>query len=57
MLIIGNVNINSLPSKFDQIREIVLKYVDALVIYGNQTQWYFSQRLSFYWLDFLFVVD
>ena len=32
MLIIGNLNINSLPNKFDQLREIVLKYVDVLVI-------------------------
>ena len=27
-----NLNINSLPNKFDQLREIVLKYVDVLVI-------------------------
>ena len=31
-VIIGNLNINSLPNKFDQLREIVLKYVDVLVI-------------------------
>ena len=31
-VIIGNLNINSLPDKFDQLREIVLKYVDVLVI-------------------------
>ena len=30
--IIGNLNINSLPNKFDQLREIMLKYVDVLVI-------------------------
>ena len=30
--IIGNLNINSLPNKFDQLREIALKYVDVLVI-------------------------
>ena len=30
--IISNLNINSLPSKFDQLREIVLKYVDVLVV-------------------------
>ena len=29
---ISNLNINSLPNKFDQLREIVLKYVDVLVI-------------------------
>ena len=31
-VIIGNLNINSLPNKFDQLGEIVLKYVDVLVI-------------------------
>ena len=31
-VIIVNLNINSLPNKFDQLREIVLKYVDVLVI-------------------------
>ena len=31
-VIIGNLYINSLPKKFDQLREIVLKYVDVLVI-------------------------
>ena len=31
-VIIGNLNINSLPNQFDQLREIVLKYVDVLVI-------------------------
>ena len=31
-VIIGNLNINSLPNKFDQLREIVLKYVDVLVV-------------------------
>ena len=30
--IIGNVNINSLPATFDQIKEIILKNVDILVI-------------------------
>ena len=28
----GNLNINSLPNKFDQLREIVVKYVNVLVI-------------------------
>ena len=32
IVIIGNLNINSLPNKFDQLREIVLKYVDVLVV-------------------------
>ena len=31
-VIIGNLNINSLPNKFDQLREIVLKYADVFVI-------------------------
>ena len=31
-VIIGNLNINSLPNKFDLLREIVLKYVEVLVI-------------------------
>ena len=31
-VIIGNVNINSLPAKFDQIKEVILKDVDILVI-------------------------
>ena len=31
-VIIGNLNINSLTNKFDQLREIVLKYIDILVI-------------------------
>ena len=31
-VIIGNLNINSLPNKFDLLREIVPKYVEVLVI-------------------------
>ena len=31
-VIIGNLNIISLPNKFDRLREIVLKCVDVLVI-------------------------
>ena len=31
-VIIGNLNINSLPNKFDQLKETVLKYVDVLVL-------------------------
>ena len=30
-VIIGDLNIHSLPNKFDQLREIVLKYIDVLV--------------------------
>lgn len=32
MVMIGNLNINSLPSKFAQLKEFILKYVDILVI-------------------------
>ena len=31
-VIIGNLNINSLPNKFDQLKEIVLKHIDILII-------------------------
>ena len=31
-VIIGNLNINSLSNKFDELREIMLKYVNVLVI-------------------------
>ena len=31
-VIIGNININSLPAKFDQVKEVILKNVDILVI-------------------------
>ena len=31
-VIIGNFNINSLPIKFAQLQEIVLKYVDILIL-------------------------
>ena len=31
-VIMGNLNINSLANKFDQLKEIVLKYIDILVI-------------------------
>ena len=31
-VIFGNLNINSLPNKFDQLREIELQYVDVLVV-------------------------
>ena len=30
--ILGNMNINSLPAKFDQVKEVILKNVDILVI-------------------------
>ena len=31
-VIIGNLNINSLKNKFDHLKEIVLKYIDSLLI-------------------------
>ena len=31
-VIIGNININSLPATFDQVKELTLKIVDILVI-------------------------
>ena len=31
-VIIGNININPLPAKFDQVKEVILKNVDSLVI-------------------------
>ena len=31
-VIFANLNINSLPNKFDQLREIVLIYADVLVV-------------------------
>ena len=40
-VIIGNLNINSLPTEFDQLREIVLKYVDALVITETKLDYIF----------------
>ena len=31
-VIIGNININSLPNKFEQLKELVIKHIDVLVI-------------------------
>ena len=31
-VIISNININSLPAKFDQVKKVILKNVDVLVI-------------------------
>ena len=31
-IIIGNLNINSLPNKFDQLNDTVLNYIDVLVL-------------------------
>ena len=45
-VIFGNLNIHSLPKKFDQIKEIVLKYVGVLVVTKTNLDDTF-QRLSF----------
>ena len=31
-VIVGNININSLPNKSEQLKELVMKYIDVLVI-------------------------
>ena len=31
-VVVGNISINSLPAKFDQVKEVILKNVDILVI-------------------------
>ena len=31
-VIIGNININSLPATFDQVKEVIFKNVDILVV-------------------------
>ena len=31
-VIVGNININSLPNKCEQLKELVMKYIDVLVI-------------------------
>ena len=31
-IIIGNLNINSLPNKFEQLKDIVMQHVDILVL-------------------------
>ena len=31
-IIIGNLNINSLPNKFEQLKDIAIQYIDILVI-------------------------
>ena len=35
---IGNLNINSLPNKFDQLKELILKFVDILVITETKSE-------------------
>ena len=48
-VIIGNLNINSVRNKFEQIKEIVLKYIDILVV--TET------KLDEILLEFLFLMD
>ena len=31
-IIIGNLNINSLPNKFEQLKDIVMQHIDILVL-------------------------
>ena len=31
-VIIGNININSLPNKFEQLKELVIKHIDVLLL-------------------------
>ena len=31
-VIVGNININSVPNKSEQLKELVMKYIDVLVI-------------------------
>ena len=42
-VIICNININSLPGKFDQVKEVILKNVGILVT-GTKVWWYISIR-------------
>ena len=46
---IGNLNINSIRNRFEQIKEIVLKYIDILVV--TET------KLDETFLEFLFLMD
>ena len=36
-IIIGNVTINSLPNKFEQLKGIVMQYIDILVLTETKT--------------------
>ena len=48
-VIIGNLNINSIRNKFEQLKETVLKYIDILVV--TET------KLDKTFLDSLFLMD
>ena len=36
MVLIGNLNINSIRNKFDQLKDTVLKYIDILILTGTK---------------------
>ena len=31
-IVIGNVNINSLPNRFEQLKDIIIRYIDILIL-------------------------
>ena len=58
-IFIGNLNINSLPNKFDQLKELVLKFVDILVITETKLEDTFltSQFLVGAFLNLLHLIE
>ena len=42
-VVIGNLNINSLPNKFNQLKELVLKHVDIRGPHRNKVRRFFSK--------------
>ena len=48
----GNLNINFLPTKFNQLKELVLKHVDILVLTETKVRRFFS-KFSFQLMDAL----
>ena len=46
-VIIGNININSLPNKFKQLKELVMKHIDILVITETKLDDSFPTSLVF----------
>ena len=50
--IIGQINISSILSKLDQLKELVLKHVDILVVCETKLDETF-QLLNFVWMVFL----
>ena len=43
----GNLNINFLPTKFNQLKELVLKHVDILVLTETEVRRFFSKFTVF----------